>query len=81
MAAKTTTKGFIEASNNLRPSTFRDHTATDLHQRAMLLFHKSQSSDVTKYALITKALSMLDSDIEGKLKRSSISLSTVVLSI
>ena len=39
-----------------------------MHQRAMLLFKKSQSSDVTDYAPIAKALSTLDAGSELKQK-------------
>ena len=60
---------FIEGSKNLRASSFKDHAATDMHKRAMVLFHKSRSSDVTEYAPIAKALSTLDADTETKLKR------------
>ena len=60
---------FIEGSENLRASSFKDHAATDMHKRAMILFHKSRCSDVTEYAPIARALSTLDSDTAGKLKR------------
>ena len=38
---------YVEGSKNLRASSFKDHARSDMHQRAMLLFKKSQSSDVT----------------------------------
>ena len=60
---------FIEGSQNLRASSFKDHAATDMHKRAMILFHKSRSSDVAEYAPIARALSMLDPDTASKLKR------------
>ena len=62
-------QAFIEGSQNLRASSFKDHAATDMHKRAMILFHKSRSSDVAEYALITRALSTLDPDTASKLKR------------
>ena len=60
---------FIGGSKNLRASSFKDHAASDKHGRAMLLLKKQSSSDVTEYASIAKALHILDSDPEGKLKR------------
>ena len=39
------------------------------HERAMLLFKRSQSSQITEYAPIAKALSSLDPTTESKLKR------------
>ena len=59
----------IGRSKNLRASSFKDHAASDMHARAMLLLKKQISSDVTEYASIAKALHTLDSDAEGKLKR------------
>ena len=40
---------FITGSTNLRTSSFKDHARSDMHQRAMLLFRKSQYSDATEY--------------------------------
>ena len=60
---------FIEGSQNLRASSFKDHAATDMHKRAMILFHKSRSTDVAEYAPIARALSTLDPDTASKLKR------------
>ena len=57
---------FIGGSKNLRASSFKDHAASDMHARAMLLLKKQSSSDVTEYAPIAKALHTLDSDAEGK---------------
>ena len=37
---------FIEGSKNLRASNFTDHTASEMHTRAMLLLKKEESSDV-----------------------------------
>ena len=59
---------FIGGSKNLRASSFKDHAASDMHARAMLLLKKQTSSDVTEYAPIAKGLHTLDSDAEGKLK-------------
>ena len=60
---------FIEGSQNLRASSFKDHAAMDMHKRAMILFHKSRSSDVAEYTPIARPLSMLDPDTASKLKR------------
>ena len=60
---------YITGSKNLRASAFKDHAKSDMHQRAMVLFKKSQSSDVTEYAPIAKALSTLDASSEQRLKR------------
>ena len=60
---------YVEGSKNLRASSFKDHARSDMHQRAMLLFKKSQSSDVTDYAPIAKALSTLDAGSELKLTK------------
>ena len=57
---------FIGRSKNLRASSFKDHSASDMHARAMLLLKKQSSSDVTEYAPIAKAL---HTDAEEKLKR------------
>ena len=60
---------FIVGSTNFRTSSFKDHARSDMHQRAMLLFRKSQTSDVTEYAPIAKALATLDATSEKRLKR------------
>ena len=48
-------KAFIEGSTNLRTSSFRNHAKNDMHERAMLLLRKEQSSDVCDYAPIARA--------------------------
>ena len=40
-----------------------------MHQLAMVIFKKSQFSDVTEYAPIAKALCTLDASSEQRLKR------------
>ena len=60
---------FVVGSKNLRASSYKDHAATDMHKRAMLLFKKQSSADVTEYAPIAKALYKLDTDAELKVKR------------
>ena len=46
----------VVGSKNLRASSYKDHVATDMHKRAMLLLKKQSSSDVTEYALIATIL-------------------------
>ena len=46
---------FVVSSKNLRESSYKDHAATDMHKRALLLFKKQTSTDVTEYAPIAKA--------------------------
>ena len=58
---------FVEGSQNLRASSFKDHEATDMHKYAMILFHKGRSGDVAEYAPIAKALSTLDQNAVSKL--------------
>ena len=54
---------FISGSKTLRASSFKDHAASDMHARAMLLLKKQRSSDdVTEHAPLAKALHTLDSD-------------------
>ena len=60
---------FIIGSKNLKASSFKEHAATDMHKRAMLLLRKSQSRSVTDYAPIAKALSTLGSEAEEKLMK------------
>ena len=60
---------FIEGSQNLRALSFKDHAVTDMHKRAMVLFHKSRSADVTDYAPIARALNTLDQETASRLKR------------
>ena len=60
---------FIGGSTNLRTSNFKDHAATNMNARAMLLLKKQNSSDVTEYAPIAKALHTLDADAKSKIKR------------
>ena len=59
---------FIGASKNLWDSSFKDHAASDMHARAMMLLKKQSSSDVTEYTPMAKALHTIDSDAEGKLR-------------
>lgn len=61
---------YILGSKNLRTSSFKDHAASDMHQHAMKLLKKSQSSgDVSSYTPIAKALTMLDARTEETVKK------------
>ena len=41
---------FIEGSRNLRASAFKDHSRSDMHRRAMLLFRKQTCNSMVEYA-------------------------------
>ena len=60
---------YIEGSNNLRASSFKDHAASDMHSRAMLMLKRAQSTDILEYAPIAKALHTMDAPAEQELKR------------
>ena len=60
---------YIVGSTNLRTSAFKDHASSDMHQRAILLFRKSQGAAVSEYAPIARMLTTLDTDAESMLKR------------
>ena len=60
---------FIDGSKNLRTSSFKDHAGSSMHMRAMSLFKKQQSGDITEYAPIAKALLRMDSSSQETLKR------------
>ena len=59
--------GFSDGSRNLRTSSFKHHSASDMHARAMLLWKKESSSSVFDYAPIAKAFHKLDSGTEAYL--------------
>lgn len=61
--------GFIDGSRNLRVSSFKDHAASDMHARGMLLLRKESSSSVSDYAPIAKAFHRLDSGTEALLSK------------
>ena len=67
-SARNYNSAFIVGSTNLCASAFKEHAASDMHQRAMTLLKKSQGSAVVEYTPITKMLSTLDNDAERKLK-------------
>ncbi len=47
---------FVEGSKSLRTSTFKDHTASAMHKKAMILFKQQQGVDLVKYSPIPNAL-------------------------
>ena len=57
-------RAFIDGSANLRTSSFRDHAGSDMHERAMLLLRKEQSSDVCDYAPISRAFYTMDQQVQ-----------------
>ena len=60
---------YVEGSSNLRTSSFKDHAKSDMHERAMLLLKKVQSSDVCDYAPIAKAFYKMDAMTENRIKK------------
>ena len=58
---------FVVGTKNLRASAFKDHAATEMHKRSMILLRNSRLSDVTQYTQVAKALSTIDPDTESKL--------------
>ena len=59
---------YIDGSKNLHALSFKDHAASDMHARAMLLLKKAQSTDARDYAPIAKALHTMDSSMEQQMK-------------
>ena len=53
---------FIDGTTNYRTSTFKEHAATDMHARAMLLLKKEQSTSVCEYSPIAIALAQSSMD-------------------
>ena len=60
---------YIEGSKNLHPSSFKEHAASNMHSRAMLLLKRAQSSDKLDFSRITKALHTMDVTSEQQIKR------------
>ncbi len=60
---------FIDGTKNLRASSFKDHAASAMHSKAMLLLKKKQSGDVREYAPIAKALHTMDGSLQQTVKR------------
>ena len=71
VSMRTYRPAFVEGTTNVRTSSFKEHAATDMHARAMVLFKKQQSSTVCEYAPIAKALLQpaMDDHTRASLKR------------
>jgi len=59
---------FIEGMSNICALTFKDHVATDMHQRAMTLEAKESASSVMEYAPITRSMAQTNLSEAEKLK-------------
>jgi len=59
---------FIEGTTNIRASTFKDHAATEMHQRAMSLEAKEKSASVMEYAPIARAMAHVNLSKADKVK-------------
>lgn len=53
---------FIDGTSNVRVSTVKDHAATDMHARAMMLYRKQQSTNICDYTPIARSLSQVSMD-------------------
>ncbi len=51
---------FVEDSKNLRTSSFKDHAATTMHKKAMILSKQQQGVNLVEYSPIASALPTLD---------------------
>jgi hypothetical protein len=47
---------YVEGTDNLRSSSFKEQACTEMHKKAMLLLKKQQLSSVVEYAPIAKAI-------------------------
>jgi hypothetical protein len=47
---------YVEGTDNLRSSSFKDHACTEMHKKAMVLLKRQQSTNVVEYAPIAKAI-------------------------
>ena len=53
---------------NIRSSSFKDHAASEMHSRAMILLKKNQSVNIHDYSPIAWALSMMDAMSKERMK-------------
>ena len=60
---------FVVGSKNLGVSAVKEHSLSEMHKRAMMLFNKSQGRQITEYSPIAKALSFLDESTACQLKK------------
>uniref|UniRef100_A0A1X7SS85 C17orf113 probable zinc finger domain-containing protein n=1 Tax=Amphimedon queenslandica TaxID=400682 RepID=A0A1X7SS85_AMPQE len=61
---------FVDGTSNMRLSTVKDHTATDMHAQVMNLYKKQQSTSVFTYSPIAVSLaqSSLDASTRAKIE-------------
>ena len=61
-------RAFIDGSANLRTSSFKDHATSDMHERAMCLLKKEQSSTVTEYSPLFRSFTKMDLTTNRKIR-------------
>ena len=59
---------FIEGTSNVHTSAFKDHTNTNMHKYAVVLFKKVQSSGPCEYMLIARTLAQSSMDAASTTK-------------
>ena len=55
---------FVVGSKNVQASSYKDHAATNIHKRALLLLKKQSSSGVTEYVPMPNALHNLEGEVK-----------------
>ena len=60
---------FIHGTFNLCTSAFKDHAKSEMHAMSMRLLRKEQSSSVTEYSPIAKAMYRMEENVEKQSKR------------
>ena len=58
--SKNFNRAYIDGSGNLRTSSFRDHARSDMHERALSLLKKEQSSLITEYCPLFRSFAKMD---------------------
>ena len=58
-----------DGSRNRRTSAFKDHACSDMHKRAMQLFHRANSKGIPDNAPIAKALLTMDQGAQRRIKK------------
>ena len=59
---------YIDGSTNLRSSSFKNHAASEMHSRAMMLLKKKQAIDIRDYSPIARAISTMDATSKERMK-------------
>ena len=62
---------FIVGTKNLRTSSFKDHAASSMHAKAMILFKKQQGVDLYQYAPIKSKARRLNQNPRDKQKQNA----------